>query len=215
MMTSLNICSTVLYDLWHLCFHLSLFTSIWPSASVWFASIQAKPLKGHIISSSLQHQPFSTHVLASAHSTGSYHCGDKVPLRDNRSATHRKLYLRHGSVLFNASSLLDLYAHNLERLSRSSSALRKVPHISQALLYVILMATLIPVMEEHTKLIDCLSEPSPQLIHCIAHLSEEEMLAEKNTSCFICIWVHGFTLWNHNFCQDPVINNTSEHPSWK
>ena len=37
--------------------------------------------------------------------------GDKVPLRENRSATHGKLYLRHNSVLFNASSLLDLYTH--------------------------------------------------------------------------------------------------------
>ena len=33
---------------------------------------------------------------------------DKVALIDNRSATHRKLYLRHDLVLFNASSFLDL-----------------------------------------------------------------------------------------------------------
>ena len=51
--------------------------------------------------------------------------GDKVPPGDNRSATHRKLYLRQNLVLFNASSLLDLYTHILERLSSSSSALRK------------------------------------------------------------------------------------------
>jgi len=62
---------------------------------------------------------------------------DKVPLRDNRSATCRKLYLRHDSVLFNVSSLLDLYAHIkrgyyhiLERLSGSSLALRYIHHIS-------------------------------------------------------------------------------------
>ena len=61
-------------------------------------------------------------------SCGSYHCGekvwdamedgtmgilrgDKVPLRDHRSAPCGKLYLRHGLALFNVSSLLDLYAH--------------------------------------------------------------------------------------------------------
>ena len=67
------------------------------------------------------------HVLALAHSSGSYHCGDKVwnvmegktrevlrgdkvPLKDNRRATHGKLYLRHDLVWFDASSLLVLYA---------------------------------------------------------------------------------------------------------
>jgi len=34
---------------------------------------------------------------------------DKVPLRDNRSSTHGKLYLRHDLVLFNVSFLLDLW----------------------------------------------------------------------------------------------------------
>jgi len=39
---------------------------------------------------------------------------------------------------------------------------------------VFILATLTPVTEEHTKLIDHLSEPSSQLIHHISHLSEEE-----------------------------------------
>src|SRR5882724_5151296 len=82
---------------------------------------------GHIISSFPQHQPSSMHVLALACYSSSYHCGkkvwkamegktmevlrgDKEPLRDNRCATHRKLYLRYDSGWFNASSLLVLYA---------------------------------------------------------------------------------------------------------
>jgi len=64
-----------------------------------------------------------------------------------------------------------------------------------------MLATSTPVIEEHTKLIDCLSEPSSQLIHHIAHLSEEETLAETNASCFIFVRVHGFASYNCNFCQ--------------
>jgi len=47
--------------------------------------------------------------------------GDKVPLE---VPLMEKLYLRHDLALFKTSSLLDLYAHILERLSRLSSALR-------------------------------------------------------------------------------------------
>ena len=35
--------------------------------------------------------------------------GDKVPLGDNKGATGGKLCLRHNSVQFNVSSILDLY----------------------------------------------------------------------------------------------------------
>ena len=42
------------------------------------------------------------------------------------------------------------------------------------------------------KLIDHISEPSSQLIYHIAHLSEEEISAEPNVSCFICVQVHVF-----------------------
>jgi len=38
-----------------------------------------------------------------------------------------------------------------------------------------ILATSTPVMEEHMKLIDHLSEPSSQLVHCIAHPSKEEI----------------------------------------
>jgi len=55
------------------------------------------------------------------------------------------------------SSFLDLYAHILERFSRSLLALRNE---SLTLLYDIHPGYSTPVMEEHTKLIDCLSEPS-------------------------------------------------------
>ena len=78
MMKSHNICNTVLYYLQHPCSHPSLFTSIWPSASIRFASAQVNLLVSHIISLFLQHQPSSTHVLALAHSTSSSHCGKKV-----------------------------------------------------------------------------------------------------------------------------------------
>jgi len=66
--------------------------------------------------------------MALAQPSDSYHCGDKVwiavedkkmeipggakvPLGNNRRATHRKLYLRHNLFLFNAFSLVDIYTH--------------------------------------------------------------------------------------------------------
>ena len=55
--------------------------------------------------------------------------------------------------------------------------------------------------EEHTKLIDRLSDPSDQLIHCVSHPSEEQTLAEPNISCFICVQVHSFKPCNHYFCK--------------
>jgi len=43
---------------------------------------------------------------------------------------------------------------------------------------IFILATSTPVMEESTKLIACLSEPSSWLIHCIAHPSKEEISAK-------------------------------------
>ena len=56
-------------------------------------------------------------------------------------------------------------------------------------------------IEGHVKLIDRLSSPSYQLIHCISHLSKEQTSAELNVSCFICIQVHCFTTCNLHFCK--------------
>ena len=66
------------------------------------------------------------HIKGAARPCGSYHFwkkpwnvmenetmeilnGVKVPLRDNKGATGRKLYLRHHLADFNVSSFLDLY----------------------------------------------------------------------------------------------------------
>ena len=94
-----------------------------------FASVQAKPLAGHILSSSTSALIY--HICTSkgvARPCSSYHFweklwnvietetmeilnGDKMPLGDNKGATGGKLYLRHDSAHFNVSSFLDLYAH--------------------------------------------------------------------------------------------------------
>src|SRR5882672_8179795 len=66
--------------------------------------------------------------------------------------------------------------------------------------------------QEHIKLIDRLSEPSSHLIHHITHSSEEES-TEPNTSCFICIQVHGFRTCNPDFCKKASpLHNTAEQP---
>ena len=98
-----------------------------------------------------------------------------------------KLYLRHDLVLFKVSSLLDLYAHILERTPRSSSsALRQPSHLFWSSSHSTHSGSLGPynegaAREQHTKLIDQLSEPSSQLIHWVSHPSEEETSAEPNT----------------------------------
>src|SRR5882724_2700981 len=55
--------------------------------------------------------------------------------------------------------------------------------------------------EGHVKLFDRLSDPSDRLIHQISHLSKEQTSAEPNLLCFICIWVHGFSICNPQFCK--------------
>jgi len=56
-------------------------------------------------------------------------------------------------------------------------------------------------MEGHVKLFDRLSDPLDRLIHRISHPSEEQTLVEPNLSCFICVWVHGFSVCNPQFCK--------------
>jgi len=50
---------------------------------------------------------------------------------------------------------------------------------------------LTPITEEHTKLLDRLSEPSSRLSHCISHPPKEDVSAEVVTACFSGIQVHG------------------------
>src|SRR5882724_9870301 len=55
--------------------------------------------------------------------------------------------------------------------------------------------------EGHIKLFDRLSDPSDTLTHRISHPSEEQTPVEPNLSCFICIWVHSFSVCNPQFCK--------------
>src|SRR5882724_12962096 len=76
------------------------------------------------------------------------------------------------------------------------------------------LASSSPITEEHTKLLDHLSKPLSQLIHRISHPLEEDISAKVVTSCFICIWVHGFASCvptfskqgslSHYYCQATV-----------
>ena len=139
--------------------------------------------------------------------------GDKVPLGDNRStATHRKTVFK---TWFSyvwcllPSWPLHSYSWKVIKIIISSQIDPSHPLISTT---AFILATLTPVMEEHTKLIDCLSETSSQLIHPISHLSKEETSAKPNTSCFICVQVHSFASCNCKLCwKTPAINSTAEH----
>src|SRR5882672_3269425 len=61
--------------------------------------------------------------------------GDKVPLETIEGATRGKVYLRDDSCPFNVSSFLDLYAHILERNSRSSFSRQLIPISSASHFY--------------------------------------------------------------------------------
>src|SRR5882724_9493881 len=82
---------------------------------------------------------------------------------------------------------------NLESFTKEehSSALERISHhpISLSSTKVILESST-PITEEHTKLLDRLSEPSSRLIHRISHPPKEDVSAEVVTACFICIQVH-------------------------
>src|SRR5882724_12037381 len=76
---------------------------------------------------------------------------------------------------------------NLESFTKEehSSALERFLHhlISLSLMKVIL-ASSTPITEERTKLLDCLSDPSSRLIHCVSHPPKEDISAEVVTACF-------------------------------
>jgi len=96
--------------------------------SCYFASVWPEPPVDHIIGSFPQHHQSCMHIWLLAWSYGSYHSGDKVwdivegetieilsrdkvSLRDNRSATHRKTGFKTWCSSVNVSSFLDLYTH--------------------------------------------------------------------------------------------------------
>src|SRR5882724_9409462 len=108
---------------------------------------------------------------------------------------------------------------NLESFTKNSihRLLRRFLHhlISLSLMKVIL-ASLTPITEEHTKLLDFLSEPSSRLIHRISHPPEEDVSAKVVTVCFICICVHGFASCVPTFCKRGLsVISTAEKPSQK
>ena len=133
---------------------------------------------------------------------------DKVQLRDNRGATCGKMYLRSLIQL----GLMDppFWFSTLESKKATLILLEGTLNIiiseglitSSELSYMVFtLYSMACNMEGHVKLIDRLSSPSDQLIHCISHLSKEQTLATLNLSCFICIQVHSFTVFNPHFCK--------------
>src|SRR5882724_5926412 len=79
-----------------------------------------------------------------------------------------------------------------------------------------ILASSTPITEEHTKLLDRLSEPSSRLIHRISHPPEEDVLAEVVTACFICVWVHSFASCMPTFCKKGLsVISTAKKPSQK
>src|SRR5882724_6247594 len=78
------------------------------------------------------------------------------------------------------------------------------------------LASSIPITEEHTELLNRLSEPSSPLIHCISHPLEEDISAKVVTLCFICVWVHGLASCIPTFCKwDLSVTTTAEQLSQK
>src|SRR5882724_2801456 len=108
---------------------------------------------------------------------------------------------------------------NLESFTKGehSSALERFSHHLISLSFTeVILASLTPITEECTKLLDRLSEPSSLLIHRISHPPDEEVSAKVVTACFICIQVHGFancvpTFWKKGLS----VISTAEKPSWK
>src|SRR5882724_6381676 len=93
---------------------------------------------------------------------------------------------------------------NLERFTKEEHSLaleRFLHHLISLSPTKVILASSTPITEEHTKLLDHLSEPSSQLIHHISHPPEEDVLAEVVTACFICIQVHGFANCVPTFCK--------------
>src|SRR5882724_6800384 len=101
--------------------------------------------------------------------------------------------------------------HQLKKYSYHPTSLSpSLPNIE------VILASSTPITEECTKLLDHLSEPSSQLIHCISHSPKEDILAEVVTLCFICIRVHSFASCIPTFCKrDLFVTITAKQPPWK
>src|SRR5882724_11596487 len=144
---------------------------------------------------------------------GIYHCGGNVENvveeRDNRGATCGKMYLSRliqfglmyppfwFSMLESKKATLIFTGKKILKITISGSFITssKLSHTISTL------DSMACNMEGYVKLIDRLSSPSDQPIHCISHPSEEQTSAELNISCIICIQVHGFTTCNPHFCK--------------
>src|SRR5882724_2527218 len=93
---------------------------------------------------------------------------------------------------------------NLESFTKKSidQLLRDFTPPDLSLFMEVILASSTPITEEHTKLLDCLSELLSQLIHRISHPPEEDVLAEVVTACFICVRDHGFASCIPTFCKN-------------
>src|SRR5882724_1289121 len=108
---------------------------------------------------------------------------------------------------------------NLESFTKEehSSALERFSHHPISLSFMeVILASSTPITEEHTKLLDHLSEPSSQLIHHVSHPPKEDVSAKVVTACFICVWVHSFASCVPTFCKNGLsVISTAEKPSQK
>src|SRR5882724_4544787 len=108
---------------------------------------------------------------------------------------------------------------NLEGFTKKkhSSALERFSYHPTSLSFTkVILASLTPITEECTKLLDCLSDPSSRLIHHISHPPEEDVLAKVVIACFICVWVHGFASCVPSFCKKGLsVISTAKKPSRK
>src|SRR5882724_3267794 len=108
---------------------------------------------------------------------------------------------------------------NLESFTKEEhlSALERFSHHPISLSFTeVILASSTPITEEHTKLLDRLSEPSSRLIHCVSHPPKEDVSAEVVTVCFICIRVHSFASCIPTFCKKGLsVISTAEKPSRK
>src|SRR5882724_9023576 len=110
-------------------------------------------------------------------------------------------------MLINMESLTKEHSSALERFSYHPTSLSLTEFI---------LASSTPITEEHTKLLDCLSEPSSRLIHRISHPPKEDVSAEVVTLCFICVRVHWFASCIPTFCKKGLsITSTAKKLSQK
>src|SRR5882724_1627828 len=88
----------------------------------------------------------------------------------------------------------------------------QVPSLS---IMVVILASSTPITE-HTKLLDCLSETSSQLIHCISHPSKRTYWPNCSICALSASGFHGFASCIPTFCKkDLSVTITADKPSWK